>query len=159
MLPLFLLLSLFVIVPIAVVGCGQLGLLSGKVPTDLGLHNGMLKAPEPGATNVISSYAARQSGSALNQIEPLHFSGDGHAAFDKLTHIIGTMDGFTIIQSEPTYLYAQARTPMLKFIDDVEFVLDMPAGVIQMRSASRLGKKDFGANRNRLEIIRQRFDS
>jgi uncharacterized protein (DUF1499 family) len=28
-----------------------------------------------------------------------------------------------------------------------------------MRSASRLGRKDFGANRQRLETIRQRFDA
>jgi uncharacterized protein (DUF1499 family) len=41
----------------------------------------------------------------------------------------------------------------------VEFLLDQPAGVIQMRSASRLGSKDFGANRKRLEAIRQRFDA
>jgi uncharacterized protein (DUF1499 family) len=28
-----------------------------------------------------------------------------------------------------------------------------------MRSASRLGRKDFGANRKRLEAVRQRFDA
>ena len=153
-----LLLSFFIVVPIALVACGHLGLLGGHAPTDLGLRNGMLKAPPPGSTNVVSSYAARRGDSATNQIEPLHFIGDGFAAFDKLTRIVGALDGVTIIQSDPTYLYAQAKTPMLKFIDDVEFVLDMPAGVIQMRSASRLGKKDFGANRKRLEMIRQRFE-
>lgn len=154
-----LLLPTFLIVPLVVVACGQLGLFSGHAPSDLGVRNGMLKAPALGATNVVSSYAARQGGSATNQIEPLHFSGDGHAAFDKLTRIVGAMNGIAVIQTEPTYLYAQATTPILKFIDDVEFVLDAPAGVIQMRSASRLGKKDFGANRKRLEIIRLRFGS
>ena len=48
---------------------------------------------------------------------------------------------------------------LLKFTDDVEFVLDEPASVIHMRSASRLGRKDLGANRTRLEAIRNKFNS
>jgi uncharacterized protein (DUF1499 family) len=69
------------------------------------------------------------------------------------------MPGATVVTSQPGYLYAEFSTPVLKFVDDVEFLLDQPAGVIQMRSASRLGRKDFGANRKRLEAIRQRFDA
>jgi len=42
------------------------------------------------------------------------------------------------------------------FVDDVEFFFPDTA-VIHMRSASRVGYSDFGANRKRLEKIRQRF--
>lgn len=142
---------------IAVIGGGQLGLFSGTAPTDLGLHEGMLKAPGPDSTNVVSSYAKKQIHTSYNEIEPIRFSGDGKIAFDKLTHIVAAMDGAVIILSEPNYLYAQYRTPILKFIDDVEFVLDESSNTIQMRSASRIGRKDFGVNRKRLETVRERF--
>lgn len=147
------------LLPLAVIACGQAGLFTGKTPSDLGLHDGMLKAPEAGATNVVSSYAKKQlqSDANNNDIEPLQFNGDASTAFNKLKQIVSAMAGATIIRSEPTYLYAQFRTPLMKFVDDVEFVLDAPSSAIQMRSASRLGKKDFGTNRKRLESIRQRF--
>ena len=67
------------------------------------------------------------------------------------------MRGATVISAEPGYLYAQFQTSLMKYIDDVEFALDEPAGVIQMRSASRLGSKDFGVNRKRLDAIRSAF--
>jgi uncharacterized protein (DUF1499 family) len=39
----------------------------------------------------------------------------------------------------------------------VEFWLDPAAGVVQVRSASRLGYGDWGANRKRVEALRQRL--
>ena len=42
----------------------------------------------------------------------------------------------------------------LRFVDDVEFWVDPAAGVIQVRSSSRLGRKDLGVNRARVERIR-----
>lgn len=154
-----LLLLLLLLPPLVVIACGQLSLFNGKAPTDLGVRDGMLKAPGPDSVNVVSSYAARQVHTAYNEIEPIRFSGNAATAFDKLKSIIGAMDGATIIKSEPMYVYAQYRTPLMKFIDDVEFVLDAPNQVIHMRSASRIGRSDLGANRKRLELIRSRFHS
>ena len=151
----------FLLLPLAivgVVGAGQLGFFKGTMPSDLGLHDGLLKAPGPNATNVVSSYAKIQIHTAYNEIEPIAFGGDGKTAFGKLIHIVAAMDGASIITSDAGYLYAQFQTPVLKFIDDVEFVLDAPAGLIQMRSASRIGRKDFGVNRKRLEHIRELFN-
>lgn len=148
---------LFFLLPLGLIACGQLGLFSGKTPTDLGLHNAMLKAPEAGATNVVSSYANKQVHNVDNEIAPISFSGDSDAAFGTLKRLVAATNGATIIVSQPNYLYAQYRTPVWKFVDDVEFVLDAPASKIQMRSASRLGQKDFGTNRKRLEDIRRRF--
>ncbi len=150
---------LFFLLPLAVIASGQLGLFSGKAPGDIGLHDGMLKAPGPDSVNVVSSYAKQQVHSADNEIEPIQFSGDDTAAFDKLKRVVGAMDGATIIKSEPTYVYAQYLTALMKFVDDVEFVLDAPKHAIHMRSASRIGRSDLGANRKRLETIRSRFNS
>ncbi|WP_234414081.1 DUF1499 domain-containing protein [Ideonella sp. A 288] len=47
--------------------------------------------------------------------------------------------------------------PLLRFVDDAEFWVDPAAGVVQVRSASRLGRKDLGVNRDRIETIRARW--
>ena len=151
-------LIIFLVLPVVVVIAGQLGLLHGKRPTDLGLHDGMLKPPVKKSWNVVSSYAHLQPHTDYHVIAPVKYNGDGKAAFSKLAGIVSSMPGATVVTTEPTYLYAEFQTSLLKFVDDVEFVLDEPAGVIQVRSASRLGRKDFDANRNRIEAIRSRFN-
>lgn len=149
---------IFIVLPLGIFGAGQIGLLSGNRPLDLGIHDGMLKPPVVNAWNVVSSYAAQQPHTDYHVIAPIAYRGDGQAAFKKLHDIIERQNGARIVTDQATYLYAEFQTPTLKFIDDVEFVLDAPASVIQMRSASRLGLKDFGANRKRLETIRAQFN-
>jgi len=145
--------------PAAALVAGQMNMLSGRRPQDLGARDGLLKPPVAAAWNSVSSQAARHPHTDYHEIAPLRYQGDGQAAFARLTAIVAAMPGATVITSQPTYLYAEFRTPMLRFVDDVEFLLDPSANAIQMRSASRLGRKDFGANRKRLEAIRQRFEA
>ena len=150
---------LFIVLPAVLVLAGQLGLLHGTRPTDIGLKNGLLKPPVKDSWNVISSHAEQQPHTDYHVIAPIKYTGDGKQAMAKLEAIVQAMDGVTIVTKQDTYLYAEFQTKILKFIDDVEFVLDEPAGVIQIRSASRLGRKDFGANRTRLEAIRSKFNA
>ena len=145
--------------PAAALVAGQMNMLSGRRPQDLGARDGLLKPPVAASWNSVSSQAARHPHTEYHEIAPLRYQGDGHAAFARLAAIVAAMPGATVITSQPDYLYAEFRTPMLKFVDDVEFLLDPSANAIQMRSASRLGRKDFGANRKRLEAIRQRFEA
>jgi uncharacterized protein (DUF1499 family) len=59
----------------------------------------------------------------------------------------------TIVSSSSNYLYAEFRSKLLGFVDDVEFFHDGAA--IQVRSASRLGRRDFHVNRKRVERLRE----
>ena len=77
----------------------------------------------------------------------------------RLTAILAQYPRTVLVSRNPGYVYAQCSTAVLKFTDDVEFWLDVPAGVIQFRSASRLGRKDFGVNRTRMEAIRAKFQT
>ncbi len=47
----------------------------------------------------------------------------------------------------------------MKYTDDVEFWFDPAAGVVQVRSASRVGRKDFDVNRQRVELVRARLQA
>jgi uncharacterized protein (DUF1499 family) len=67
---------------------------------------------------------------------------------------VQVMLGTAIMREEGSYLYAEFRTRLLRFVDDVELAYDEQAGVIHVRSASRLGRRDFGVNRARVEALR-----
>jgi uncharacterized protein (DUF1499 family) len=68
--------------------------------------------------------------------------------------IVQSAPGAKLVTSAPDYLYAQYTTPLMKYVDDVEFWFDATTNVIEVRSASRLGKSDLGLNRKRVEAIR-----
>jgi uncharacterized protein (DUF1499 family) len=154
------LIALFVLaVVLAVVLAGQLGMLKGQAPTDLGAQGGRLKPPAA-TPNSVSSQADRypdhpQRGYA--SIAPLAFSGSAQDAMQRLAATVKNTERCVLITQQPDYLYAQCTTALLRFTDDVEFWLDPVASVIQIRSASRLGQSDLGVNRARMEKIRAQF--
>lgn len=154
------LIVLFVVALAAVVLiAGQLGLLAGKAPDNLGVRDGRLKPPSK-TPNSVSSQAdlyPDHPQRAYAQIAPFKFTGDGKAAMQKLAQLLKTSERTVLVKQEPGYLYAQSSTALLKFTDDVELYLDEGAGVIHVRSSSRLGRNDFCVNRNRMEALRVRF--
>ncbi|MBL8301485.1 MAG: DUF1499 domain-containing protein [Ideonella sp.] len=145
-----------VVLVIAVVLAGQAGLLKGRPPQDLGVRDGRLKPPSRTENSVTSQAALYPDAPqrAYAQIEPLPLRGDGPATLARLKAIVEATDGAAVVRSTPDYLYAQYTTRLMKFVDDVEFWIDPVAGVVQVRSASRLGQRDFGANRQRIEAVR-----
>ena len=156
---------LIVIALIVITGvlAGQLGLLKGTPPTDLGVHEGKFKPPSK-TPNSVSSQASLYPDHpqrAYASIAPLSMKGDGDgtATLSRIAGIIKTMDGAEIVKMEPGYLYAQFTTRIMKYVDDAEFWFDPYAGVIQVRSSSRLGSSDLGVNRERIEFIRQKLES
>ena len=148
-------------IAVVVVGAGQLGLLAGSTPAQLGVTDGRLPAPSlnPNSVSSQASLDPENPQQAYAAIAPLKFTGDGGAAMARLAALLGKSPGTVIVIQKPDYIYAQCSTKLLKFTDDVEFWLDKTAGVIQFRSASRLGRKDFGVNRARMESIRARFQA
>jgi len=155
-----LLLILLAVVALLLLVAGQAGLLKGRMPDDLGAKDGRLKPPSR-TPNSVSSQAAQYDydGAQYARIEPIRYSGDGAAALTRIGTIVLKMPGARILQSGPGYLYVQFETRWLKFVDDTEFMVDPAASVIHVRSASRLGRKDFGVNRARIDAIRAAFDA
>lgn len=141
---------------VAGIGAGQFGLLKGTPPIDIGVREGRLKAPSA-TRNSVSSQAALYPDHpqrAYASIAPLALNGDGPATMARIKAIVQATPGAAVITSEPDYLYAQYTTPLMKYVDDVEFWFDPVKGVVQVRSASRLGQSDLGANRKRVEAVR-----
>ena len=135
---------------------GQAGLCRGTPPNDLGVRDGKLKPPSM-TENSVSSQAFLYPDHPQRKyadIAPLPVKGNGTATVARIKAIVETMDGAQIVRSDPDYLYAQFTTRFMKFVDDVEFWFDPAHQVIQVRSASRVGRADLGVNRERIEAIR-----
>ena len=140
---------------------GQLGMLKGATPSDLGLKDGRLKPPAR-TPNSVSSQADLYPDHPQAQyaaIAPLDYQGNAKAAMAKLASVVQAQTGTVIMSQTDDYLYAQSTTKLLRFTDDVEFWLDATNQKIHVRSASRIGRKDFGVNRQRIEAIRVQFQA
>lgn len=71
----------------------------------------------------------------------------------RLTDLLLEWPEAELITEQPGYLHAEFSTRVLGFVDDVEFLPAPNEGVIHLRSCSRLGYSDLGANRSRAEAI------
>lgn len=130
-------------------------LLSWKRPDYLGVTDGRL-ARCKSSPNCVSSQA--EPADAEHFVAPIVFKGTPLEAMAAVRGALHGMQRCTVIRHEPNYLYAECRTRLMRFVDDIEFVHDEKAGVIHVRSASRLGRRDFGVNRERVEAIRARIE-
>jgi uncharacterized protein (DUF1499 family) len=150
-------LAAVIVVAALLLVAGQAGLLSGDAPPDLGVRNGRLKAPSP-TPNSVSSQAHLHAGTGAlvdyAQIEPIAGGGDLAATMAHLRRAIEATPGSRIVEARPDYIHAQFTSRGLKFVDDAEFWASEAENVIHVRSASRLGRKDFGVNRARIESLR-----
>jgi len=138
---------------------GQLGWLRGRAPSDIGVRDGRLKRPST-TPNSVTSQAELWPDDEMRdyaRIAPLPTSGDAPASIARVRAAVERMPGATVVEQRDDYLYAQFETRALRFVDDVEFWYDPAAQAIQVRSASRIGRKDFGVNRARVEAIRQQL--
>ena len=125
---------------------------ASPMPDILGVTNGRLAAC-PESPNCVSSYETDEE----HGMEAMVLVGETAVAQEKILAIMQAMPGSTLITNEPSYIYAEFRSPTMGFVDDVEIYFDEEAGLIQFRSASRLGYEDMDANRNRMEEIQAAY--
>ena len=126
----------------------------GGRPSTLGIKDGKLAGPKRTPNSVVSEGVATTHPA---YIAPIAFTGDAKAAMAKLTGIVQAMEGATIVSLDHSYLCAEFKSRTMRYTDDFEARVDAATSVIQVRSASRLGKRDFDVNRQRVEAIRTKF--
>jgi uncharacterized protein (DUF1499 family) len=62
-----------------------------------------------------------------------------------------------VLDQTELWLHATCSTAIFKWTDDVALLVDADAGVVHVRSASRVGRSDLGANRKRVEAMREEW--
>lgn len=125
-----------------------------QAPSDLGVRDGRLAAC-PDSPNCVHS----QTQDPRARVEPFPLRGPAEDALARLkTHLAG-QPRTRLVQESPSYLRYEFRSRLCRFVDDVEFLADTKAAVLHVRSASRLGYSDLGANRARIESLRAWWQS
>lgn len=114
-------------------------------PTNLGVKDGRL-APCRTTPNCVSSQA--DPADREHHIAPIAFRG----SMADVRRAVESMERSTVITAQANYLYAEYRTKLMRYVDDLEVL--QSGDVLHVRSASRLGRRDFGVNRKRVEALR-----
>ncbi|MDQ6994665.1 MAG: DUF1499 domain-containing protein [Mariprofundaceae bacterium] len=128
-----------------------LAVMSQTEPKNLGLSKGLLQAC-PDSPNCVCSETHRQQ-DALHFIQPI--PANDKTWKDLQENII--KEGGIIQKRDENYVHATFTSSIFHYVDDVECRYDRTAKLIHVRSASRVGHSDLGANRKRIETLRLRL--
>ena len=106
--------------------------------------------PPPSSPNCVSSLA--DPADAEHFIAPLQ-----GASLAQVRAVVEAMPRTRVVTAEDDYLHVVFTSALFRFKDDVEFEVDgeVDGEVVHVRSASRVGHSDLGANRKRVEAIRR----
>jgi uncharacterized protein (DUF1499 family) len=114
--------------------------------------------PCPGTPNCVST----TDPDARRTVEPIPFVGDPALVMGVASAAVRELPRTRIRVESGRYLRAESRSRLFRFVDDVEILVDTDGRVIHLRSASRVGRRDFGVNCRRLRriaaAIRRRLD-
>ena len=123
---------------------------SGTAPGNLGVQDGHLTDCPP-SPNCVSS----QARDSEHRIAPLPLQGDPANTRSRLLSLLAQTPRAAVVTQDAQYLRAEFTSQVMRFVDDVEFLIGPEA--VEVRSASRLGHSDLGVNRERIEGLRQQL--
>lgn len=144
--PVWIAVAIACLIPIYFVG---LVLWSWTVRPPLGLEQGQLR-PCPDKPNCVCSLST----DSRHAIDSLPLGEDVASDWKRLQTLVKSLPGTRVINSEEEYLHAECATPLMRYVDDLEFHLRREERWIDVRSASRVGYSDLNANRQRVEGLR-----
>jgi uncharacterized protein (DUF1499 family) len=122
---------------------------SGTRPLNLGVSDSEFTAC-PDTPNCVSSDAL----DVAHKVQPYQFETSPEQAWQLAREMLLKLPRTRIVDESEGYLHAECQSAFFGFVDDVELHLRKDEKTIAVRSASRLGKSDFGVNKKRVEQLR-----
>lgn len=116
---------------------------AGEPPQNIGVREGRL-SPCPESPNCVSSFESDEE----------HSIAALDATLAQIQRVVLALDEANIVEQSSDYMYVEFTSRLMGYVDDVEFLYDSASNQTHVRSASRLGYSDLGANRKRIEAIR-----
>ncbi len=140
---------------VAIAYCVGMFLLAlwSRRPIELGIRAGRL-APCRNSSNCVSS----QTELVAQYMPPIQTKVPRDEARSRLRRILEEMPRTTIVEQAADYIHAEVRSAFWGFVDDVELYIDPVLGEIHFRSASRVGFRDLGVNRLRMDSVREAWE-
>jgi uncharacterized protein (DUF1499 family) len=108
--------------------------------------------PCPDSPNCVSSMTAEDDS---HYIAPIKASDSLGESREQLVAVLRSLPRVEF-QGERSRLNAEFTSLIFRFTDDVDFFIQED-GLIHVRSASRVGHWDLGANRRRVEELREKL--
>lgn len=127
--------------------------LFSPAPAGLGGPEGL--QPCPDKPNAVSSSDPRPS----HHIAPFPCPMGQAEAIALIERMMAGHPRSSLVQRDGPYIHFECRSLLFRFIDDIEFLVDAPHGLVEVRSASRAGHSDLGVNRARVENLRRRWEA
>ncbi|MCB0326805.1 MAG: DUF1499 domain-containing protein [Bdellovibrionales bacterium] len=113
-------------------------------------HGKLLKCPN--SPNCVST---SELSTSKKYVRPLPFSHSAFALKDIIRSYFRDQTAYTKVHEGEFYFHYEFRSKIFKFVDDVELLISPEDQIIHIRSASRVGYWDLGANRRRVSHIRK----
>ena len=118
-------------------------------PDSVGLRDGQL-APCPPSPNCVSSLARNEE----HAVDAFFLSSKAaDAPWPALRAAVELLPRTVVVEARDDYLRAESTSALFRFLDDLELHWT-GGGVVQVRSAARVGHSDLGVNRKRVEQLR-----
>jgi uncharacterized protein (DUF1499 family) len=129
--------------------------------------------PAIGGAAVLGAFALLTAWPVLNVVEtgntpaypdllPRRYQAGKARVFDATLRAVSLMPRWTLVSSrrEEGEVRAEARTRLLRFVDDVTVRVEERDGltVVNVRSASRVGRGDFGQNARNVRAFLAELD-
>jgi len=129
--------------------CGMfLASCSGTPPDNIGIVNSML-TPCPESPNCVSSDSLDES----HYVPAFKLEANAELVWSEIKVYLQAQHNMEIMTETTDYLYVESTSSLMRFVDDFELHLRLKDGIIAVRSASRLGKSDFGVNKQRVDDL------
>lgn len=125
--------------------------ISNKLPEGLGVTEGEL-LPCPPSPNCVSTQASPEEDSE-HHVDPIVYTDDRMKTQLLIESYMLGKGNAHLVSSSLGYVHFEVKSPLIGYIDDVEFYLPAADSVVHIRSASRIGYSDFGVNRERVRQI------
>ena len=135
--------AMLLVVSMSLVSC------AGQRPLNLGVSDSGL-APCPSSPNCVSSDAHDSD----HAIPPFQLEVSPAEAWPVVHELVSGLPRVQIVKATDVYLYAECKSRLMGFVDDLELHLRPAGDIIAIRSASRVGLSDLGVNRRRVEDLR-----
>lgn len=130
--------------------CGYAALLSALLASTAVSASSLPDCPQ--SPNCVSSQASDEA----HRVAPLAAGSNVAESAAMLTAVLDSLPRVAWTASADNVIEATFKTRIMRFTDDVLFHID-DDGMIQVRSASRVGYSDLGANRSRVEMLREKL--
>lgn len=95
-----------------------------------------------------------QSGRGAQASEPITANAE---QWQQLKGWIAQQEDWEITVDDGNFIQAIVKTPLMRFLDDIQLLFLPDEQLIQVRSSSRLGFSDMGTNASRVETLRDQL--